>query len=127
MTKLNLFKYFKASLSSPQVILPCPDGPLSHEVPSTVISAANNEVKEVIATCNSCINCKWIVCISFRCWQASISSCIGNHHPYIRGISSHTNETKSPGVSIAHSLPLCDKVFLRQHPLRFHENCSVSY
>ena len=45
MTQLNLFK---ASLSSPQVTLPSPDGPLSHEVPSTAISAANKEVEEVM-------------------------------------------------------------------------------
>ena len=50
MTQLNLFKYFRASSSSPQVALPSPDGPLSREVPSTAISAANKEVEEVIAS-----------------------------------------------------------------------------
>ena len=111
MTQLNLF--CKASLSLPQVVLPCPDGPLSREVPSTAISAANKEVKEVIASCttlaanpfmcllkiiffgrrikrvgyarlcNSCINCKWVVCISsvFHVSErVCISSRTGNHH-----------------------------------------------
>ena len=50
MTQLNLFKYFKSSSSSPQIALPSPNGPLSHEVPSTAISAANKEVEEVIAS-----------------------------------------------------------------------------
>ena len=49
MTQLNLFKYFKASSSSPQVALPSPDGPLSCEVPSTAISSANKEVEEMMA------------------------------------------------------------------------------
>ena len=48
MTQLNLFRYFKASSSSPQIVLPHPDGPLSCEVPSTAISGANKEVEEVI-------------------------------------------------------------------------------
>ena len=48
MTQLNLFRYFKVSSSSPQVVLPSPDGPLSHEVPSTAISEANKEVEEVM-------------------------------------------------------------------------------
>ena len=43
MIQLNLLKYCKASSPLPQVVLPCPDGPLSREVPSTVISAANKE------------------------------------------------------------------------------------
>ena len=50
MTQLNLFKYFKASSSSPQVALPSPDGPLLREVPSTAISSANKEVEEVMAS-----------------------------------------------------------------------------
>ena len=50
MTQLNLFKYFKASPLSPQVALPSLNGPLSHEIPQPVISAANKEVKEVIAS-----------------------------------------------------------------------------
>ena len=50
MTQLNLFKYFKSSSSSPQIALPSPNGPLSREVPSTAISAANKEVEEVIAS-----------------------------------------------------------------------------
>ena len=48
MTQLNLFRYFKVSSSSPQVVLPSPDGLLSHEVPSTAISEANKEVEEVM-------------------------------------------------------------------------------
>ena len=89
MTQLNLLKYCKASSSLPQVVLPCPDGPLSCEVPSTVISAVNKEAKEVTASCNSFINCKWVVCISsvFRVGKrVCISSHAGNHHPYICGI-----------------------------------------
>ena len=50
MSQLNLFKYFRASSSSPQVALPSPNGPLSREVPSTAISAANKEVEEVMAS-----------------------------------------------------------------------------
>ena len=49
MTQLNLLKYFRASLLLPQVALPSPDGPLSHEVLSTAISAANKEVEEVMS------------------------------------------------------------------------------
>ena len=64
MTQLNLFKYFRASSLSPQVALPSPNGPLSHEVPSTAISAANKEVEEVMETIR----------------------------PYICGIPSRTNE-----------------------------------
>ena len=45
--QLTLFKYFKSS-SLPKVILPCPNGLLSHEVPSTAISTANKEVEEVM-------------------------------------------------------------------------------
>ena len=52
MTQLNLFKYYKASLSSPQEPLPSPDSPLSREVSSTAISAANKEVEEVMASDN---------------------------------------------------------------------------
>ena len=97
MAQLNLLKYCKASSSLPQVVLPCPDGLLSREVPSIAISAANKEVKEVtyivsmvIASCNSCIYCKWVVYI-FSCSfcvgkRVRISSCHGNHHPYICGI-----------------------------------------
>jgi len=48
MSQLNLFKFFKVTSSSPQVVLPSPDGPLSHEIPSTVISAVNDEVKAVV-------------------------------------------------------------------------------
>ena len=48
MTQLNLFKYFKASLS--QIALPSPDGPLLCKVASTVISTVNKEVKEVVAS-----------------------------------------------------------------------------
>ena len=54
MTQLNLFKYFKASLSSPQVALLSLDGLLSHENVVNSISAArapaNKEVKEVVAS-----------------------------------------------------------------------------
>ena len=50
MTQLNLFKYYRASSSSPQVALPSPDGPLSREVPTTAISVANKEVEEVMAS-----------------------------------------------------------------------------
>ena len=55
MTQLNLFKYYKASLSSPQV---SPD-----EVPSTAISAVNNEVEEVMASSSITKNlvCDWQV------------------------------------------------------------------
>jgi len=48
MSQLNLFKFFKVTSSSPQVVLPSPDGPLSREIPSTAISAANDEVKAVV-------------------------------------------------------------------------------
>jgi len=48
MSQLNLFKFFKVTYSSPQVVLPSPDGPLSHEVPSTAIAAANKEVEKVV-------------------------------------------------------------------------------
>ena len=41
-------KYFK-SLFSPKVVLPFPNDPLSHKVPLPAISAANKEVKEVMA------------------------------------------------------------------------------
>ena len=47
MTQLNLFEYFRASSSLPQVSLPSLNGPLS---PSTAISVANKEVKEVMAS-----------------------------------------------------------------------------
>ena len=57
MAQLPLFKYFKSS-SSKKVVLPCPNGPLSHEVPSTVISAANKEVEEVMATCTDSVTKK---------------------------------------------------------------------
>ena len=57
MAQLTLFKYFKSS-SSKKVVLPCPNGPLSHEVPSTVISAANKEVEEVMATCTDSVKKK---------------------------------------------------------------------
>ena len=50
MIQLNLFKYFKASSSSPQVALPSPNGPLLREVPSTAISSANKEVEEVMVS-----------------------------------------------------------------------------
>ena len=40
---MSLFKYFKRS--SP---LPSPSGPLSREIPSTAISAANDEVSKVL-------------------------------------------------------------------------------
>ena len=50
MSQLNLFKFFKVTSSSPQVVLPSPDGPpaLLREVPSTAISAANEEVEKAI-------------------------------------------------------------------------------
>ena len=89
MTQLNLFKYCKAFLSLPQVVVPYPDALLSCEVPSTTISAANKEVKEVTTSCNSCINCKWVVCIPSVLRVAKrvhISSRTGKHHPYICGI-----------------------------------------
>ena len=58
MTQLNLFKYYKASLSSPQVALLSPD-----EVSLTAISAANNEVEEVMASSRITKNlvCDWQV------------------------------------------------------------------
>ena len=62
--------------------------------------------------------------------RVRISSHTGNHvhHPYICGIPhAGTNETKSPGVSIAYSLPVCDEVALRRLPRRLHDNCSISY
>ena len=58
MTQLNLFKYFKASLSLPQVALPSPDDLLSREVPSTAISSANKEVEEVMASSDAHITKK---------------------------------------------------------------------
>ena len=58
MTQLNLFKYFKASLSLPQVALSSPDGPLSREVPSIAISLANKEVEEVMASSDAHITKK---------------------------------------------------------------------
>ena len=56
----------------------------------------------------------------FSCWQASISSHTGNHHPYIQDIFSRMNETKSPGISIVCSLPLCDEVAVHWCLLMFH-------
>ena len=103
----EFIKYFKVSSLSPQVVFPSPDGLLSREVPSTAVIAVN---EEVMASCNSHINCKWVVCISFF---VSISSCTRDHHSYICGIPLRTNETKSPGLSIVRLLPLCDEVVLR--------------
>ena len=42
---MSLFKYFKVSSSSP---LPSPSGPLSAEIPSTAINAANEEVLKAL-------------------------------------------------------------------------------
>ena len=63
----------------------------------------------------------------FLCWQVSVSSRTGNHHPYMHGILSRMNETKSPGFSIALSLPLCDELALHRRLLIFHKNCSINY
>jgi len=49
MSQLNLFKYFKVTLSSPQVVLLFPNGSLPNKIPSTAISATNKEVEEVMA------------------------------------------------------------------------------
>ena len=108
MTQLNLLRYCKASSSLPQVVFPCPDGLLSREVLSIAISTANKKVQEVIASCNSCINCKWVVCICsvFRDGKrVRILSRTGNHvhHPYICGI---------PHVQM--------KLNLQAFPLRVH-------
>ena len=48
MSQLNLFKFFKVTFSSPQLALPSPNGPLSREVPSTAIAAANKEVEKIV-------------------------------------------------------------------------------
>ena len=80
-------------------------------MPSKVISAMNKEVKQVMASSIAALTAYGLYAFPFSCWQANISSCTGNHS-YIRGISSHTNETKSPGLSIMRSLPLYDKVAL---------------
>ena len=45
ITAMALYRYFKASQDTK---LPDPRGPLSKEVPSTAIAAANNEVKHVV-------------------------------------------------------------------------------
>ena len=46
--------------------------------------------------------------------QVCVSSRTVNHHASLYlCYSSRTNETKSPGVFIACSLPLCDEVALR--------------
>ena len=108
----EFIQVFRASSLSPQVVLPCPDCLLSREMPSKVISAMNKEVKEVMASLIAALTANGSYAFPFLCWQASISSCSGNHHSYICGISSHTNETKSPGLSIMHSLPLYNKVAL---------------
>ena len=49
MTQENLFKYFRRSLSSPQVALPSLNG-LSQEVSLKAISAVNKEIEEVMAS-----------------------------------------------------------------------------
>ena len=113
MTQLNLFKYFKASLPSPWVILPW-------------------------AHCHTKCHQQWLVQWirkSRKWWQTAIatlttngsyaffvgiSSHTRNHYNYIRGILSCTNETKFPGISIVHSLSLYDDVVLHQRPLMFH-------
>ena len=60
---------------------------------------------------------------SFLHWQASISSYTGDHHPYICGIPSHTNE-----IVIFQIFPLrvhcpltqCYEIAVRRRPLAFH-------
>ena len=113
MTQLNLLRYCRASLSLPQVVLPCPGGLLSREVLSTAIGAVNKKAKEMIASCNSCINCKWVVCISsvfHDSKRVRISSQTGNHvhHPYICGI---------PHVQM--------KLNLQAFPSRIHYLCAT--
>ena len=84
-------------------------------------------VKKVIASCSSCIYCKWVVFIS-SCWQAG-TYFISYWKPsslYLWHSSRTPNETKFPGVFIARSLPVCDEAALRWLSLRLHENCSVS-
>ena len=77
-------------------------------MPSTVISRVN---KEVIASCNrsaaiATLATNGSYAFLFSCWQASISSRTGNHHPMVFRIKL----AKFPIASIVHSLPLCDEV-----------------
>ena len=47
MAQISLHKYLKPA-SKPVSVLPSPEGPLSHDVPSSSIAAANKRVAEVI-------------------------------------------------------------------------------
>ena len=55
MSKLNLLEFFKVTSLSPQVALPSPDGPLSREVPSTAIAAANKESTRILVCFHSSV------------------------------------------------------------------------
>ena len=68
------------------------------------------------------------MCISILHWQVSILSHTGDHHPYIHGIPSCTNEIIILQIFLlcVHCFK-CYEVAICRCPLMFHENYSVSY
>ena len=93
------------------------------KVPSTAFSVVN---KEMMTSCNSHINCTWVICISFFV-LASISSC--NWKPpslYTRYSLMYEWNYISRHFHRMPSLPLCDEAVLHQCLLIFHKNYSVS-
>ena len=67
-----------------------------YDMPSTAISGANKEAKEVMASCNclaaiATLIANGLYAFPFLCWQVSTSSRSGKHHPYIHGILNETS------------------------------------
>ena len=120
MTQLNLLKYCKASLPLPQVVLPCPDGPLSHEVPSTAISAANKEQESDMSKLHA------IVALTANGSYAFPQFFVLASEYIFHLLLETTIDIPHVWMIIARSLPVCDEVALHWLPLRLHKNCSVT-
>ena len=97
-----------------------------YEEPSTAISRANKEDKEVMTSCNRSAAiaaltanglCAFPFLVGKRVFHLVLETTI------LIYVVFQIKLAKFPMASIVHSLLLCDEVALRRRPLAFHENC----